>query len=93
MGEWGRAVERLHMVPPSLDQADAAAKETAPLVQQESPAEGREALADCVGEAEHPAQGPLSFSLSSSPRHCGDPGGVVTSSLFISFSHPLGSQG
>lgn len=34
-----------------------------------------------------------SLSLSSSPRHCGDPGGVVASSLFISFSHSLGSQG
>lgn len=31
--------------------------------------------------------------LSSSPGRRGDPGGVVTSSLFISFSHSLGSQG
>lgn len=64
----------------------------------------REALRDCVGEAElvlckagglqacTPAHS-HSLSLSSSPGHCGDPGGVVTSSLFISFSHSPGSQG
>lgn len=34
-----------------------------------------------------PLQPTSTLSRSSSPRHCGDPGGVVTSSLFISVSH------
>lgn len=34
-----------------------------------------------------------SLCLSRSPGHCGDPAGVVTSSLLISFSHSLGSGG
>lgn len=77
----------------------AAARETAPLVQEESRAEGKgKPLRDSGGEAAPKLwqgressllQGlhssPLSFSVSQQqPRHGGDPGGVVTSSLFIS---------
>lgn len=109
--DWG-GVWRAHIpVLPPRDQAeldfyfrqDAAAVQTAPLVQEESLGEGKPSR-DCVGEAEPVLckaacrhglhSSPLPFSsLSSSPRHCGDPGGVVTSSLFISFSHSLGSRG
>lgn len=84
---------------------DAAARGPAPLVQEESWGWGkREALKGLWEKRSlswgrlpaSPASTPAHFhsrSLGSSPRHCADPGGGVTSSLFISFSHSLGSRG
>lgn len=75
---------------------DAAAAGDSSISAAGSPAEGKGSPGDCVGGAGPPSWGPARsgwLSLRGSPRHCGDPGSVVTSSLFISFSHSLGSQG
>lgn len=82
---------------------DAAALQTAPECRRNPWAEGEgKPPRDCVEEA-GPVLGKAALAslpahfhspcLSRSPGHCGDPGGVVTSSLFISFSHSLGSGG